>query len=247
MIGSVDILDYAKRARTFTCKQMLGDFSKDGKTYSPNTVMSALRRLVKNRVLQKVDRGVFSLSQTVKLSFSAYYDEEMSMIENIIRTQFPFIRFCVWNSYDIKRFSHYVSNINVIFVDVERECEKSVFTSLINALPDKHIYLKPTQDDYTHYIFGKPTIVVRTLISEAPLILLGDKSTRVSLEKVLVDSAVDIDFFPFQDYESLRIFRNAYDVCSVNEQKLLRYARRRNKVNLIKNILTEVNNTNIFD
>ncbi|BCS86265.1 hypothetical protein prwr041_21580 [Prevotella herbatica] len=247
MIGNVDILDYAKRTQTFTCKQMLSDFAKDGKSFSPNTITSALRRLVKNNILQKVDRGMFRLSQTVKIGFSAYYDEEMSMIESLVRTKFPFIRFCVWNSSDVKRFSHYVSNINVIFVDVERDCEKSVFNALINALPDKNIYLKPSQDDYVHYIFGKPTIVVRTLISEAPLILLGDKSTRVSLEKVLVDSVLDKDFFSFQEYESLRLFRNAYDVCSVNEQKLLRYARRRNKVNLIKNIITEVNNTNIFD
>lgn len=247
MVGNIDILDYARRTPTFTCKQMLNDFSKDGKTFSTNTVMSALRRLVQNSTLKKVERGVFSLTQTGKTVFTAYYDDEMSQLESSIRTNFPFIRFCVWNSYDVKRFSHYVTNMNVIFVDVERDCENSVFSALINAFPDKNIYLKPTDDDYTNYIYGKPSIVVRTLISEAPLISFGDKSTRVSLEKVLVDSATDDDFASFQGFESLRLFRNAYDVCTVNEQKLLRYARRRNKQDSIQSIIEEVNNNKIFD
>lgn len=247
MIGNADILEYAKRTQTFTCKQMLSDFTKDGKLFSPNTVASSLRRLVSNKLLQKTGRGLFSMPISSKMVFSAFYDEEMTRIEEFIKKQFPFIRFCVWNCHDVKRFSHYIANMDIIFVDVERECEESVFGKLLEQFTDRQVYLKPDQDFYSHYIYGNPTIVVRTLISEAPLIQLSDKSTRVSLEKVLVDSAIDDDFISFQGYESLRLFRNAFDACLINEPKLLRYARRRSKGKEIQELITEVKNNKIFD
>lgn len=247
MIGNADILEYARRTQTFTCKQMLSDFTKDGKIFSSNTVMSSLRRLVYNNILQKSGKGLFSMPVSGKSAFSAFYDEEMTRIEEFIKTQFPFIRFCVWNSYDVKRFSHYVSNMDVIFVDVERDCEESVFGKLLVQFPNRQVYLKPDQDCYSNYIYGSPTIVVRTLISEAPLIQLSDNRIRVSLEKVLVDSTIDDDFISFQGYESLRLFRNAFDVCLINESKLLRYARRRSHGKEIMELVTEVKNNKIFD
>lgn len=246
MIGNEDILDYAGRIQHFTCKQMLNYFSESGNSFSSNTITSVLRRSVRKGILVKEGRGIFCLSQMGKLLFRPYFDEDMSLVEKTIRTQFPFINFCVWNSYDVKRFSHYVSNLNVVFVDVERECENSVFYALINQWPDKRIFLKPTLDDYNKYIYGKSTIVVRTLISEAPLVSLGDKRAMVTLEKVLVDSVVDADFYPFQGYESIRLFKNAYEVCSINEQKLLRYARRRNKETVIRNILSQLDENKII-
>lgn len=50
---------------------------------------------------------------------------------------------CLRNSLDVKRFSHYASNMNVIFVDVERDREKSVFNALINAFARQE-YLSET-------------------------------------------------------------------------------------------------------
>lgn len=247
MVGNADILEYAKRTQTFTCKQMLSDFTKDGKIFSPNTIASSLRRLVSNSILMKSGRGLFSMPVSGKLVFSAFYNEEMDQIEEYIKTQFPFIRFCVWNSYDVKRFSHYVANMDVVFVDVERDCEEAVFGKLLAQFPNRQVYLKPDQDCYSNYIYGNPTIVVRTLISEAPLVQLSDNRTRVSLEKVLVDSAIDDDFISFQGYESLRLFRNAFDVCLINESKLLRYARRRSHGKEIQELITEVKNNKIFD
>lgn len=67
------------------------------------------------------------------------------------------------------------------------------------------------------------------------------------MEKVLVDSAIDDDFISFQGYESLRLFRNAFDACFINEPKLLRYARRRSKGKEIQELITEVKKNKIFD
>jgi hypothetical protein len=140
-----------------------------------------------------------------------------------------------------------VNQVDIVFVDVERECEEAVFGKLLTQFPNRRVYLKPDQDCYSNYIYGNPSIVVRTLISEAPLVRLSGKRTRVSLEKVLVDSTVDDDFISFQEYESLRLFRNAFDVCLINESKLLRYARRRSQGKEMQELITESKKHKIFD
>lgn len=105
-------------------------------------------------------------------------------------------------------------------MDVERVATEAVFSFLLNAGLDRQVYLNPSSDDYSYYIYGKPTIVVRPLISEAPLITYANDSNRLTVEKLMVDIAVDVDFIPFQDYESLRFYRNVIDVCIINETKL---------------------------
>lgn len=198
-------------------------------------------------VLNKVKRGVFSISETKPQPFVPYFDGEMQALESLIRNDFHFIRFCVWNSSDINRFSHYVVNMNVIFVDVERAAIEQVFHHLLNANLHRQVYLNPSSDDYTYYIYGKPTIVVRPLISEAPIIAYGGDSTRLSIEKLLVDVVIDTDFISYQEFESLRLYRNALDVNIINETKLLRYASRRGCKDKIKNILNAAKQNKIID
>ena len=192
-------------------------------------------------------RGVFAIADTRCQPFVPFFDGEMQNLESKIRKQFPFIRFCTWSSSDLKRFSHYVVNMNIIYVDVERVATEAVFSFLINAGLDRQVYLNPSSDDYSYYIYGKPTIVVRPLISEAPLITYANDSNRIAVEKLMVDVVVDDDFIPFQDYESLRFYRNVIDLCTINETKLLRYATRRGCKDKVKNILDTAKQNDIID
>ena len=187
------------------------------------------------------------MADTREQPFVPFFDDEMQNLESKIRNKFPFIRFCTWSCSELKRFSHYVVNMDIIYLDVERVATKAVFSFLLNAGLDRQVYLNPSSDDYTYYIYGKPTIVVRPLISEAPLITYANDSNRISVEKLMVDVAVDEDFISFQDYESFRFYRNVLDVCTLNETKLLRYATRRGCKDQIKNILDTAKQNEIID
>lgn len=247
MIKQSDIIAYAQTHQEFTRREMLSSFRENNLTFSTATVTSGLSALVETGILRKEKRGVFAINDTRKQPFVPLFDNEMLELEKMIGDRFRFIRFCVWNSSDIKRFSHYVVNLDVIYVDVERVAMESVFTFLLNANIDRQIYLNPSTDDYSYYIYGKPTIVVRPLVSEAPLIAYSGDSNRVSLEKLLVDITIDKDFIFLHDYESLRFYRNALDTCIFNESKLLRYATRRGCRVKIKNILDTANQNEIID
>jgi len=247
MVKQADIISYARTRKEFTCREMLSCFRDGNISFSPATVTSCLLKLTETGVLRKIRRGVYSMTDSRQQIFIPYYDETMASLESMIRNQFPFIRFCVWNTSDIKRFSHYVINIDVIYVDVECIAKESVFTFLINANLDRQVYLNPSVDDYSYYIFGKPTIVVRNLISESPLIVYSGKSNRVALEKLLVDIVVDDDFNFLHDYESIRFYRNVMDTSTFSESKLLRYSSRRGCKDKIKNLLDTVKQEEIID
>jgi hypothetical protein len=63
------------------------------------------------------------------------------------------------------------------------------------------------------------------------------------LEKLLVDTRVDDDFYYLQGYENLEMLRTAISHYDVNKNRLLRYADRRNaKDSIIKDIETIQNN-----
>ncbi len=237
MVRQADIIAYARTQSEFTCREMLCDFKKSNLVYSKATITSCLQLLTEKGVLRKVRRGVYAVADARQQCFVPYYDERMQDLELMIRERFRFIRFCVWNSFDINRFSHYVVNMDVIYVDVERVAMDAVFTFLLNANLDRQVYLKPSEDDYLYYIYGKPTIVVRSLVSESPLVIYAGVSDRITIEKLLVDIAVDKDFAFLHDYESSRFYRNAIDSYCFNETKLLRYANRRSCKDKIKNIL----------
>lgn len=247
MVKQADIIAFAHTRPEFTRREMLSSFRESNLAFSPATVTSCLIALTETGVLHKLRRGVFSIADARLQPFVPYYDEGMQALESMIRNQFHFIRFCVWNSYDIKRFSHYVVNMDVIFVDVERVAVESVFHFLINANLDREVYLNPTVDDYSYYIYGKPVIVVRPLVSESPLIAYAGNSNRVALEKMLVDIVIDDDFIFLHDYESLRFYRNVIDTCTFNKTKLLRYATRRGCKDKINNILETAEQEELLD
>lgn len=247
MVRQNDIVQYARTQPTFTRKQMLDDFGRSGIDFSLNTVMVALRRLVQDGTLSKLSRGNFQLTDAGRKYFSPFFDDEMARLSDTLTEEFPFLRFCVWSSRDIDRFSHNVLNLNVIWVDVERCGMESVFSTLSNYDTDRHVVIKPTEADYERYVVGTPSIVVRPLIRESPLIADAKGRQQITIEKILVDVVKDPDFFALQGFDMLRFYRNADNLCTVNRRKLLRYARRRNCADEITKLLNDMNNIEDYD
>jgi len=247
MVRQSDIVQYARTQPTFTRKQMLDDFGRREIDFSTNTVMVALRRLVQDGTLSKPSRGNFQLTEAGRKSFLPFFDEEMAQLNDMLTKEFPFLRFCVWCSRDIDRFSHNVLNLNVIWVDVERDGVESVFSTLSNYDTDRHVVIKPTETDYERYIIGTPSIVVRQLISESPLVADAKGRQQVTAEKILVDVVKDPGFFALQGFDMLRFYHNVHDLCTVNCHKLLRYARRRNCADEITKLLNDINHIEDYD
>lgn len=86
---------------------------------------------------------------------------------------------------------------------------------------------------------SQENIIVKPLISESPLID-DDGVPMPTLEKMLVDTRVDADFYYLHGYENLEMLRTAITHYDVNQTRLLRYADRRNEKESILKDLKEI-------
>jgi hypothetical protein len=85
---------------------------------------------------------------------------------------------------------------------------------------------------------------VKSLISESPV--LDQHGVKIApLEKLLVDCVSDQDLFAAQQSEIDFIFKTAFDKYTINESKLKRYARRRNQLEKVKNLLNKHSAINV--
>ncbi len=112
---------------------------------------------------------------------------------------------------------------------------KSVFMLLQTMDQMPIILLNPSAKECELYITNKECIIVRPLCKESPIHTIGDVSSP-TIEKLLVDAAIDKELNYVQGNEIYHIFNNALTRYNVNKKRLLRYASRRNRKELINNI-----------
>ena len=73
----------------------------------------------------------------------------------------------------------------------------------------------------------KKIVIVKPLVTQAPL-MKQDKYCVPMLEKLLVDIRTDKDFYYMQGIEATYMTETARQMYMLNEEKLQRYAKRRN-------------------
>ncbi|MCD8386961.1 MAG: hypothetical protein LUD17_08735 [Bacteroidales bacterium] len=242
MVRKNDILLYANNNVQFSYRDLYSYFDSQGIEYQRSSILTRLKRLVCDGVLKRVGTGVLSLADTVLPSFQPVFTTEMEQIEKLLHHAFPLLDICIWHIDDIKSMSHYFVNLDIIYIETERDSVESVFNFLNECITDRKVFISPSKEDYQHYIIGEPSIVVRPLMSQAPVKKYGDKSLRSSLEKLLVEAVCDDDFEVWHGYQALRLYDTAMDRYSVNLPRLMRYASRRNRKEEISKIIENRHN-----
>ena len=235
MATITDILYFAGINSQFTRKELIAFLEKQNQTVSPNALSIQLDRLLKNNELTRIERGVYALHSTSQKKFIAFISDEIKQLNLQLKTQFPYADFCIWSSKTITPYMHHIPNLNYIYIDVERDVTESVFNYL-NSNSSIRVFLYPDQDDFSRYINGNESIIVRSLISEAPLQIIEDINTP-TIEKILVDIIRDIEFSFLQDSEINDVYTNIFERHSVNKNKLLRYATRRGRKEEVEELL----------
>jgi hypothetical protein len=237
MIGvSANILDYASNTPQFSVDDL------------PSAVVSGIERntlswhlsdLCRKGKLRRVGRGVYS-AQLANM-FLVKASAKVRALYRAVSAQFPFADFCMYSGSVIAPLLHDMVPNNTLYIETNREVVESVFNMLLPRYKGR-LFVSPTKEIATTYIdFGKENIIVKPLVTEAPLTHDG-KVPVPMLEKLLVDTRVDADFFFLHGYENLEMLRTAISHYSVNRNRLLRYADRRNAKESIMNDLETIKN-----
>lgn len=218
----IEILDYAQRHETFTLEALAAYICQ--KTGTGKSSLSwYLFKLVHDNRLVRIGRGIYA--RNIKPVFMPGLNGEVENVYKILKTNFPFARFCVYDGEIIAPLQHHLSPNRIIYVETERDSSETVF----NFLKDEsyNVYLRPDKELIYRYVdMDKRAVFVKNLVSEAPIQEISGVPAP-TIEKLLVDILRDPDFFYLQGSESLAVMENAFTLYAVNKSRMLRYAGRR--------------------
>ena len=196
-----------------------------------------LFKLVDDKRLVRIGRGIYA--RNIKPVFMPELDEEAENVYKLLKTNFPFAGFCVYNGEIIAPLQHHLSPNRIIYVETERDSAETVF----NFLKDEmfNVYLRPDKELIYRYVdMAKRAVFVKNLVSEAPLQEISGVPVP-TIEKLLVDILRDPDFFYLQGSESLAVMENALNLYVVNKSRMLRYAGRRKVKEEVLSIMKQMN------
>lgn len=217
------ILDYADSHSTFSAGELFLHVTTLA-DIDPKTLSWYLSNLVQHNQLSRIGRGEYAKAS--KPIFTPAPTVKAKRIYKLLHAQFPLVDFCVYDGEIIEPLLHHLACNRVVYVEAPRDTVETVFF----FLKERHtnVYLLPDKQQIYHYIdLSKPQIFVKHLTSESPL-QQTDGVPSPTLEKLLVDIQRDDDFFYLQGAESDYIIENAFDLYAIHQDRLLRYAARRN-------------------
>ncbi|OQA45604.1 MAG: hypothetical protein BWY47_01994 [Bacteroidetes bacterium ADurb.Bin302] len=235
MVTTSDILNLAFTHKEFTRRDLIANFKSEFHIAYSGIFSEQLNRLLKSGRLVRVERGVYKLSDDARKEFSVVFSEEIKQINQQIKKRFPFVDYCIWSTSTLMPYMHHIPNLNLMFVDVEREVAESVF-NLLNSDGNKRVFLQPSLIEIERYIGTNDAIIIRPLISESPLQLVEGINTP-TIEKVLVDIIGDVEFSFLQGSEIDYVYTSIFERHNVNKNKLLRYAARRGRKKEVEKLL----------
>jgi len=203
---------------------------------SEAAITLSLSLMLKNGELIKESWGTYLLPIQKKRLFIPVPSKEIRDTNQLLKEEFPYTSICVWDPQIIVPFMQHIPNLNLLIVEIERIAMEPAFNLLQEKVSERRVIFNPSSDDYARYVSGFPSIIVKPLISQAPLVDFGGINMP-KLEKVMVDISGDVEFGFAQGAELYTIFDNLLSSFFVNLKSLYRYADRRARRSLVENIV----------
>ncbi len=227
---------YFSKVTTFTIDDIVNFYSPN-KPIVRETIKWRIHRLSKMGLIHNVGRGVYSLGQ--ETIFIPQITKPRANVYKVIAQNYPYAEMCVWHTSSLNEFMLHQPGKFSLIVEVEKTAVESVFYFIKERYKD--VFINPKEDIVRNYIAGKKeTIIVKTLISDAPIQSIYNIKTP-TIEKILVDVFCDTAIFSaFQGHEKNIIFSNAFTKYTVNLSTLYRYAERRGKRIEIENYIQQI-------
>lgn len=195
---------------------------------------------LKNKnILKPIKRNVYLISS--KPIYEPYSDNDTLKIVEYLSNEFQGLKYSIWETNWLNEFSQHLLGNKIIIIEVEKDIIESVYFSL-KDFGKYDVFLNPDEKVINYYVSeSQSPIVLKKLISRSPL-QKQNGFYSPSLEKIIVDIFSDRKLFYFiEGEESIRILENALDKYVIDMTKLMRYAERREKGEMIYKIINEHN------
>lgn len=216
-------MEFAQEHSVFTKHELL-EAMRPWHDIKEATLAWVLFHLVQTNQLARLKRGVYTLQR--RQAFLPKPTQAMIGIAKTMRSELPYAEFSLYSGDYFAPWHHHLTINHLIYLAVPRFMVENAADML-----ESHQYTTyPNPDEEMlnrHIDMQKENIVVLPLISQAPLQnSLGVPTPHI--ETLLVDLFASPVFKYLQGAEYARMFINAYRQYAIQEDRLLRYASRRN-------------------
>lgn len=226
-----EVLDRIDDKRSYCHKELMDKLRTLKTGLSESTYHWAISKLVRDGALARLGYDSYSLSPDFpKDEYVPDYSDIAEGLIRLISEKYPFVKFTVFETVLMNEFLNHLIAQNTIFVQVEKESSIYVFRFLQESGFINVMY-KPSKKDFNLY-WSKGCVIVTDMISEAPL--RADNPHSIMLEKMLVDMSADkLIASTFSKAEFPDIMEQAQSRYRLDKARMLRYARRRNRQDIL--------------
>lgn len=229
--------DYFVEGSPITSNEIFSYYRQFVPELKQSTLNWRIYTLVQSGIIHRVGRGKFVVGNG-----SIYKPELSSKIKTIhskLKKHFPFLLSCVWNTSALNEFMIHQPGKFFTLIECEKDGTESVFYYLKDL--KYQVFLEPTMDIINRYVIESvQPVIVKPLVTESPYQTINNITT-VTLEKILVDIFFDDQIFAAQQGSEMNhIFSTAFEKYIINENRLLRYANRRGKKEIMLHYLQTI-------
>ena len=237
-----NVINQMKKNKIYTRKQVSDFILNENPKLSNNSIKWIISGMVKNNVIYNVQRGKYSLvNNTVIERYIPTLSQDLIKICKIIEKKYPLVEYVCFESIHLNEFLNHLIAKNTFFIYVEKEVSSTVFRYL-REKGNYNVLYKPGSKEFDSY-WDEKTIIILDLISECPRNKYDAKV--VSAEHLLVDLICEKCItYLYSKSEIDNIYRNVTKTYRLDYSRLYRYARRRNKEELVKKIMKGVLDVN---
>jgi hypothetical protein len=196
-----------------------------------------LKRLLQDQRLFKVDRNRYSTVSPKTLSiYRPGYSRRARALTQVLQNKFGSLDFVTSESILLNEFLGRPIVDNTLFLQVERVRNLDVYEYLKKTYVGRVLY-RPTFPEYFKE-WEKDCIVIVDLVTQAPR--NEARPHEMPIEKLLVDIVCDRPMAAsFDARETPSIYQKAFETYRVRRGKVMRYAARRGKKEVLREYLEQ--------
>ncbi len=205
---------------------------KENPSISDTKIKWSLFELEKNNIITRIGTKTYI---TNGKTYSYTPSSSTNEINSFLNQKYPLIKYIVWETRQLNEWMNFLFAKNIIIVEVESELKDYVFQSLLENFEHKYMFLlEPDNDQISKYVTND-LVIVKTLFSRSPI---NKKAHSMTPEKLLVDIISDKTIYSMiGTYDKKEIIMGIINNYTINESKLLTYAKRRKHEKEILSIL----------
>lgn len=242
-MNALSILDKIKK-EPFTRENIYNASQSKGSTFKDYNIRTIVDSLLVNDNIVRVGRNRYIKKQR-DFCKKEYYNiptNDMKKLMSKINNKYPKLSYVIWESKCLNEFLNHLIAKNYIFIEVEKSGCEYVYNLIKEK--NKNVLLYPTEKEMNYYSENNG-IVVDKLISEVPKNIKDEH--LVSIEKIIVDLFAEkklLSMFSKGDYPDM--LERMFNKYMVNQNKLFRYAKRRNKEKEIVEFIKDKTNIELI-